>query len=101
MMLDMDKLVKGAELAQQIADITTDDFEEKSYNTVTRMSGREILVESKDVKTILENGKDIKGEIDLKNLASEVNTALGINESKESKTECEKKVPQECMKSKE
>lgn len=100
LVLNMDKLTQGIEMTQKIADGTIMETEEDQvYNVVTKKVNEKVMMETSDsdIKTILENGKTIKNEIDLKQLASEVNSALGVT----AKTECEgDKPPVECAKSK-
>jgi len=103
-LLNMEKLMEGAKIADRIADGVVD---EQAYNAVTKTVNEEVLMEAKEeVEKILENGKKIKDEPNLAKLESEVNEALGVEKPKtescdpqhECKLECgEEKMLEECV----
>lgn len=82
-LLNMGKLMEGVALVQKISDNVTDD---QSYNVTNQTVNQEVLMEgTKTVEKILENGKKMKDEVDLSQLESDVNEALGITEGTDEK----------------
>ena len=75
----MEKLMEGVNIAQKITDGVVDD---QAYNVLTQTVNEEILMEGREsVEKILENGKKMKDTVDLSQLESEVNDALGVTEA--------------------
>ena len=75
----LEKLMEEAHVAEKIAEGIVD---ETAYNAVTQTINESVLMEAEyEAEKVLSKGKDLAGEVDLKDLASEVNSAFGITEN--------------------
>lgn len=78
-MLNLEKLLEQAQIADKIADGVVDD---QAYNVITKAINESVLIEAHDeVEGILRRGKEIKDVVDLTQLEAEINGAFGITES--------------------
>jgi hypothetical protein len=60
--LDLDKLMEGANIAEKIASGVVDDT---AYNALTQTVNEEVLMESRDeVNNIIKNGRNVRGDVD-------------------------------------
>ena len=83
-LLNMEKLIEGAAIAEKITEGVVDD---QAYNVITQTVNEDVLMEGKkEVETILENGKTINNKVNLDALESEVNSAL-VPEAPKAKVE--------------
>ena len=75
----LEKLMEEAHIADKIAAGVVDDT---AYNAVTQTINEGVLMEAEyEAEKVLSTGKDLNGEVNLSELALEVNSALGINEN--------------------
>ena len=78
-MLNLEKLLEQAQIADKIADGVVDD---QAYNVLTKAINESVLMEAQEeVEGILRRGKEIKGDIDLSQLEAQINGAFGLAES--------------------
>jgi hypothetical protein len=78
-MLNLEKLLEQAQIAERIADGVVDD---QAYNVITKAINESVLMEAQEeVEGILRRGKEIKGVVDLSQLEAQVNGAFGLTES--------------------
>jgi len=78
-MLNLEKLLEQAQIADKIADGVVDD---QAYNVITKAVNESVLMEAQEeVEGILRRGKEIKGVVDLSQLEAQINGAFGITES--------------------
>lgn len=85
-LLNMEKLMEGAKIADKIADGVVDD---QAYNVITKVTNESILMEAREeVDSILEKGKAMRDDVNLSQLESDVNKALGVTEGTSAKCGC-------------
>lgn len=75
----LEKLMEEAHIAEKIAEGIVDDV---AYNAVTQTINESVIMEAQyEAEKVLSHGKDLRGDINLSDLAQEVNSAFGLTES--------------------